>query len=468
MSDFSSLGRLKGLPAPSSSAKQASQPQRLKPEDISYLALEGGGGKGFAYLGALQLMQEHNILAQLKGVAGTSAGAITALMISLGMSADDIANEINTKDFNKFFDLAEKRLMPEPCADPREECTYIPVEDDDIEKLLLALFLDPKSMLDKADKFQQIANRKGPGHLFGWIALIVNLFVKLGALLSDLAKQFVDANLRDTAPPLSTILFDLRHYLTYLDRDMGLFCGLEARKYFDNLIATRAAKIMGGNPSLFRNMPFVIHNKIFKKELLVCGANLSTFKTTLFSARSEHTPLFPVADAIRISMGLPLIYKPYIISQHFHGWPPCGTYVDGGLWNNIPLREIEPHLPSEDSGNSRGRKWPRHTLALRLDIDQPKNIMSAGDVVAALLSNIIGAGETQLLKELEPISVMLDTRGLSLLKFKPDDNIAKTVRKRSRRAISEYFGWEIAEQDMDEADDKETKQLKNMDICNQH
>ena len=53
------------------------QGTHLKEQDIAYLALEGGGGKGFAYLGALELLDDHGVLDQLEGVAGTSAGAIS-------------------------------------------------------------------------------------------------------------------------------------------------------------------------------------------------------------------------------------------------------------------------------------------------------------------------------------------------------------------------------------------------------
>jgi predicted acylesterase/phospholipase RssA len=100
----------------------------LKLSDIQYLALEGGGGKGFAYLGALQLLESNkaqtgqsndiNVLDQIKGVAGTSAGAITALLIALGMGSKDIAQEIanptNLNSYDDFFDPSQPRYIPAP------------------------------------------------------------------------------------------------------------------------------------------------------------------------------------------------------------------------------------------------------------------------------------------------------------------------------------------------------------------
>jgi hypothetical protein len=206
--------------------------------------------------------------------------------------------------------------------------------------------------------------------------------------------------------------------------------------------------------------------------LLVCGANLSTGKTELFSRR--HTPNFPVADAVRISMSLPLIYKPYVLTKKIPGFPPCGTYVDGGLWNNIPLREIEPipyAAPTPAFGGWRPpmlnppTRWPANTLALRLQIDPPSPVIYAMDVMTQMLKQVIGTGESQVLRELDYMCVTLDTSDLSLLQFKPEDKVQETVTKRSRRVISKYFGWNIDIADKDDADDQKAISLQAKTVC---
>ena len=136
---------------------------------------------------------------------------------------------------------------------------------------------------------------------------------------------------------------------------MGFFSGLAARNYFDNLIANRCVNVLGKDPAenwYYRKLSFSRHHEIFGtgqpgalgKDLLVCGSNFSTGTTQPFSYRPEHTPDFPVADAVRISMGFPVVYKPYTIKEKKKGWPPCGTYVDGGFYNNIPFREVDPGM----------------------------------------------------------------------------------------------------------------------------
>jgi predicted acylesterase/phospholipase RssA len=358
-------------------------PGHLRPEDISYLALEGGGGKGFAYLGALQLLDNNEIkpkiLDQIEGVAGTSAGAITALMLSLRMTADEIAKKIDKTDFTKFFDDPTPRLIPRASFDPRQPGQYDPRTDLDKERAKLWSDLDP-SMFDRlADALQPDSNEVGPARLPAWI-----VWAGIAPMLRGVADQErTGYSLLQRAldgkygAPAGKLAANFAPYFVYLERDMGLFSGFYARNFFDDLIAERAASLNGGSPNDYRNMPFIVHQKIFKRELLVCGANLSTGKTVLFSQRKEHTPLFPVADAVRISMSLPLIYKPYVFTRTIPGWPPCGTYVDGGLWNNIPLREIEP-APAAFRPAYRGqrppssatvKRWPAHTLALRLELD---------------------------------------------------------------------------------------------------
>jgi len=47
------------------------------------LVFKGGGVRGIAYLGALQYLYEHNYMQYVERVAGTSAGAITALGVSM-------------------------------------------------------------------------------------------------------------------------------------------------------------------------------------------------------------------------------------------------------------------------------------------------------------------------------------------------------------------------------------------------
>jgi NTE family protein len=68
------------------------------------LVFQGGGVKGIAYAGALQVLESRGILAQIERVAGTSAGAITACLVSLRYDAAYITKTIKTLNFKSFED----------------------------------------------------------------------------------------------------------------------------------------------------------------------------------------------------------------------------------------------------------------------------------------------------------------------------------------------------------------------------
>src|SRR4051794_2946083 len=305
--------------------------EHLAPNEIRHLALEGGGGKGFAYLGAVQALEELGVMAHIDGISGTSAGAITALMLSTPMTAADIQTELTQRDFNTFFDPPLDRLgnrtVPAPFA-------YETRKDDQCESALLSGSFDPSDVITVLRCLQ--ANDSNLARVLGALGWMYQAEGVVGRGLRRLIAGWVQGALA----PLAALLRGLPQYLVYFDRDMGLFSGKAARDYFDGLLRKQAV-LLTGNQTFARasaSMPFRIHKQVFGIDLLLCGANLLTGKSVLFSWK--HTPNFPVADAVRISMSLPVAYKPYVISRRVPGWPPCGTYIDGGIWNNLPFREI--------------------------------------------------------------------------------------------------------------------------------
>ena len=68
------------------------------------LVFEGGGVKGIAYVGALEELENRNILAKIKRVGGTSAGAIVATLVGLGYSNEEVREILWNLDFKKFMD----------------------------------------------------------------------------------------------------------------------------------------------------------------------------------------------------------------------------------------------------------------------------------------------------------------------------------------------------------------------------
>jgi NTE family protein len=71
---------------------------------IKNLVFEGAGLRGIAYCGAIHELETRKVIAGVEKVGGTSAGAVTALCISLGYTSDEIARILYTTNFKKFND----------------------------------------------------------------------------------------------------------------------------------------------------------------------------------------------------------------------------------------------------------------------------------------------------------------------------------------------------------------------------
>jgi NTE family protein len=73
-------------------------------QQFTNLAFKGGGVLGIAYAGALEVLEEQQILQNVQRVAGTSAGAITAALVSLRCTAAEIYQAVQSTNFGSFED----------------------------------------------------------------------------------------------------------------------------------------------------------------------------------------------------------------------------------------------------------------------------------------------------------------------------------------------------------------------------
>jgi NTE family protein len=76
----------------------------MKTYPYKNLAFKGGGVKGIAYVGALKALENANVISQITGFAGTSAGAITASLAACRISSDALNTFLGTTNYNDFKD----------------------------------------------------------------------------------------------------------------------------------------------------------------------------------------------------------------------------------------------------------------------------------------------------------------------------------------------------------------------------
>jgi hypothetical protein len=75
---------------------------RKRPFRPRILVMKGGGVKGIAYVGALEVLNEYGY--QFKHYVGTSAGAISAALLAAGYTPTELGAVLARTDFNKFKD----------------------------------------------------------------------------------------------------------------------------------------------------------------------------------------------------------------------------------------------------------------------------------------------------------------------------------------------------------------------------
>ena len=184
------------------------------------LIFEGGGVKGIAYVGAMQVLKDEGVFEAIERVGGTSAGAINATLLALGFSVEEQRSILSQLNFNNFMD-------------------------------------DSWGVIRDTDR---LINR------FGWYK-------------GDFFHDWIS-----------------KHIKTKLGDPNATFTHLKAAK---------------------------------RPDLYVYGTNLSTHFGEVFSI--EHTPNIRIADAVRISMSIPLFFA--AVRN-----PRNDVYVDGGVLNNYPVK----------------------------------------------------------------------------------------------------------------------------------
>lgn len=323
------------------------------------LVFEGGGVKGIAYVGALEVLTDKEIIPHIQRIGGTSAGAINAVLLGLGFTLEETKNVLWSLDFNEFMDDS-------------------------------------------------------------WGVL------------------------RDT---------------NRLIEEYGWYKGDFFRDWIGKLIKEKT----GNSEATFADIEAMKGKRGFKS-LYFMGTNLSTSFSEVFSA--EHTPRVCIADAVRISMSIPLFFA---AKRSVRG----DVYVDGGVLDNYPIKlfDREKYLQSRNFTvpgyykriNQQFKEaerpisryvYNKETLGFRLDTKEEiavfrdhaepahKKIENFFDYTWALIHTVLDAQQSSHLHGDDwARTIYIDTLGVGTTDFdlsnqKKDDLVAS-----GRNSTKKYFEW---------------------------
>lgn len=349
---------------------------------------EGGGTLGAAYTGSLVLMQEAGIW--FKRVAGNSAGAITAAMVAAGYTAAEI--EWLTSSF------------PNPRIN---RPTTLP---HGLRPIRFMKFLDfptldtlhssskRKTLLWKALKSQAIDNvldTKIPIPTRGGVINKIKAIPVLGATVNEATKPLLegvlsflpthqprlsDFNLFDETAGLRTRFADAvwnevaKHNPLLVISTQFLHEGsiLEGKVFLDTMESLLRARIPGTGTVKFKDL---------KIPLAVIACNYKTEEVVVYSSRKY--PNMQVAEAVRRSMSIPLIFQPRKKSYQNSGEVDTECIVDGGVASNFP---IWLYTPSGD------QYWPPASVdhsrpKIGFSLDEEKTAPSSWAAAPAKFGN---------------------------------------------------------------------------------
>jgi NTE family protein len=226
------------------------------------LVFRGGGILGIAYLGALKVLdsEEYPILSNIERVSGASAGAITALVVSLCSNADEIKTMADSLDFTKV---------------PEKETDQFPKIADHVDAIILHLEKAIGLNFDPEDVHCLIRLLKN----YGWYSsnYVYNWF-----------RSQIEAK------------FEAKGFPKPLKPKQGL-------------------------------QTFADFKKAGFRELYVSVTNVTKHCNEIFSY--ETAPDMPVADAVRMSMSIPLYFESVKLNND--------QYADGGTVNNYPMQVFD-------------------------------------------------------------------------------------------------------------------------------
>ncbi|WP_304508063.1 patatin-like phospholipase family protein [Anaerotignum sp.] len=327
---------------------------------IENLVFEGGGVLGIAYLGALNYLFQNGLMKDVLRVAGTSAGAITACILSFNLPFWDLRKISNTLDYKK---IASKGQL--------DNIGFLP---EDVMEVLGGFLEDISCVYRLMNNYGWFSTE----YFYEWIQDVIN-------------EQF---DFTKKLPPYT--FEDFKNPLIHKDN----------RTFFD---------------------------------LYVVGTDISMKTTQIFSY--ETTPKMEVAEAVRISMSVPLFFEAVVKEQtDFLGNSFSSVFCDGGLMNNYPLHIFD--YPAFNSDLYQGVNMS--TLGFRFKNKLERNeIGNLWQYIESLLR--VSSYIQQQNYESNPLnkerSIVIDTKDIHSLDFDIDVNDVayRFLYRQGYDAAQEFF-----------------------------
>jgi NTE family protein len=248
-----------------------------------------------------------------------------------------------------------------------------------------------------------------------------------------------------------------------LIQEFGWYKGEFFRKWIGQVIRAKT----GNSESTFADLEAMKLDKGFRSPYFM-STNLSTRFSEIFSF--EHTPRICVADAVRMSMSIPLFFA---ARRSARG----DVYVDGGVLDNYPIKlfDRKKYLSDREAGESYSEPpyyavinkglekldrpiskylYNKETLGFRLDTKEEISIFrdhsappshkidNFFDYAWALVDTLMEAQQSMHLHGDDwARSIYIDTLGVKTTQFDLPAEMKDRLVQSGREGVYKYFEW---------------------------
>ncbi|EPF7601404.1 patatin-like phospholipase family protein [Vibrio vulnificus] len=355
---------------------------------ICNLVLEGGGAKGFAHIGALKAIQEYGI--KVNSVAGTSAGAIAALLVACGYQPDEM---YDSKTGSGVF--------------PKNLLKILLGTKSDVIRLTLFIIFFLAYVFSVFVYTYDFAINHGKwtletitlGFVFITITYLISLKIKL--VKSFLATLILLLSLLFFFPLLLITLPLFWHF--------GLITTTGVRNWLIKTIEDSPAITKQSKKINVATLTLADFYRITKIDLKIVATDLTNQKIIAFSGKDDHTKGTTLVDAVVASMCIPILFKCCDIDTE-HG---TIRYVDGGMLSNFPAWLHRKYVLMDDLCHTIGV-----SVNSELKPNSDNNIDTPLKYISALVRTVLwGRADIENISVKGLMKVSINTGDVTTLKF---------------------------------------------------
>ncbi|MHA1347720.1 MAG: patatin-like phospholipase family protein [Candidatus Heimdallarchaeaceae archaeon] len=233
------------------------------------------------------------------------------------------------------------------------------------------------------------------------------------------------------SPALKLALKDPIHSFNSLKYEYGIFLGKTAREMFDSWIEQKSG---------IQNCTFKMFEKEFNIDLVIPAVCVNSKEVFFFRNNRKWKDLC-VADAVRMSISIPYLFKPVLmkntkggvssVTDEIHS---ANFMIDGGARNNFPIHVFDKKNSTKLNPSVIGLSLVPYHKAKNSKINSLNQYNA--DIAYIMLKN---ASKLQLLHEEDRTQIIeLDTKAVSTFDFAFEE-VPEEVKKESRARTLDYF-----------------------------